>query len=175
MKIVMVAVVSANGKITRGNDPHIYEWTSKEDQKLFFSTIEQNGLIVMGSKTYEAAKKVIKLRPGKLRVVMTRDPQKYKHEQVKGQLEFLSDNPSELVSKFGSTHKKMLLVGGSEINTEFVKAGLVDEIYLTIEPAIFGKGKNVFAEDEFESSLALFSVGKLNRKGTLLLKYKVVK
>ena len=52
MKVVMVAVVSANGKLTRGNDPDIYKWTSKEDQNFFFSLISKSKLIVMGSGTY---------------------------------------------------------------------------------------------------------------------------
>ena len=60
MKVIMVAVSSINGKITKGKDPNIYSWTSKEDSNFFFSLIKKHNLIVMGSKTYEAARRIIK-------------------------------------------------------------------------------------------------------------------
>jgi len=84
MKIIMVAVSSLNGKLTKGKDPNIYSWTSKEDSKLFFSLIEKNNLIVMGGKTYEAARKIIKHKKNKLRIVLTRNPEKYFKETIKG-------------------------------------------------------------------------------------------
>ena len=46
MKVVMVAVISANGKLTRGNDPDIYKWTSKEDAAFFTSLVRKNNLII---------------------------------------------------------------------------------------------------------------------------------
>src|SRR3989344_4584731 len=99
MKIIMVAVSSVNGKITKGSDPNIYKWTSDEDKKLFFSMIAKNNLIVMGSKTYEAARDKIRLSPNKLRIILTRNPKKYFKETVKDSLEFSSESPRELVKR----------------------------------------------------------------------------
>lgn len=174
MKITMVAVVSANGKLTRGDDPDIYKWTSKEDQNFFFSKITRSKLLVMGSGTYDAVRDKIKLESKKLRVVLTNDPKKYKNEQIKGQLEFTSETPRQLYDRM-IDHPKMLLVGGGKVYSSFMKEGLVDKIYLTIEPVAFGEGKNLFAEGDFETKLKLESVKKLNKKGTILLKYKVIK
>ena len=174
MKITMVAVVSANGKLTRGSDPDIYKWTSKEDQDLFFKLIEQSKLIVMGSGTYEAVCDKIKLESKKLRVVLTNDPKKYKNEQVRGSLEFTSETPRQLIGRL-INYNEMLLVGGGKVYSSFMKEGLIDEIYLTIEPDVFGEGKNLFAEGNFETKLKLESVESLNKKGTILLKYKVIK
>ena len=176
MKVILVAVSSLNGKITRGDDPNIYSWTSKEDSKLFFSLIEKHNLIVMGSKTYEAARDIIKLRVNKLRIVLTRNPKKYKSDMVKGSLEFSNESPKDLIEKLEAQgYTTMLLVGGKEINTAFLKNFLVDELHLTIEPLIFGKGKNLVSEDELEAKLKLLELKRLNKAGTLYLIYKVNK
>lgn len=173
MKIIMVAVCSINGKLTNGDDQDIYKWTSKEDQEFFSLQIKQSNLIVMGSGTYESIKSKIKIQKSKLRIVMTSNPEKYKGEQIPGILEFSSESPRQLVDRLIDHHKRMLLVGGSKIYSAFMKEGLINEIYLTIEPVVFGRGKNLFADDSFDADLNLVSIEKLNRKGTLLLRYKV--
>ena len=174
MKVVMIAVSSLNGKITKGNDPNIYSWTSKEDSKLFFSLIEKSNLIVMGSKTYETVRKFIKHKKNRLRVVLTRNPQKYSKETIKGLLEFSSESPLSLIERLGRRgYKKMLLVGGATINSLFLKQKLVSEIYLTLEPILFGSGTNLIKENNFDKQLKLVSIKRLNDQGTLQLKYKI--
>lgn len=174
MKVIMIAVSSLNGKTIKGNDPNIYSWTSKEDSQMFFSLIEKNNLIVMGSKTYEIARKIIKHKKNKLRVVLTKTPKKYLGEEIKGILEFTKENPLKLVKRLEDRgYKRMLVVGGRAINTLFLKSKLVNEIYLTIEPKIFGLGKNLINEEALDVKLKLISIKKLNKQGSLYLKYKV--
>ncbi len=174
MKVVMIAVSSLNGKITKGEDPNIYSWTSREDSNLFFSLIEKNNLIVMGSKTYDASRKVIRHQKNKLRIVLTKNPKKYLDQAINGMLEFSNENPLELIKRLRiNGYKKMLLVGGGTINSLFFKHNLVNEIYLTIEPKIFGTGKNLIADGDLDLSLKLISIKKLNKQGTMLVKYKV--
>lgn len=175
MKVVMVDVISANGKLTRGWDPNIYKWTSREDQEFFFDQIAQNNLIVMGSGTYRAIRPKLKVQSKKLRIILTSSPEKYEKEQVKGALEFSSETPGELAQRLEKKYKQMLLVGGGKINSAFLKANLVDEIYLTIEPMIFGQGKNLVAEGELDSKLKLKSLKKLNKRGTIHAVYSVEK
>lgn len=168
-------VCSLNGKITKGEEANIYSWTSFEDQKLFFSQIKKHNLIVMGSKTFEAIKEQIRLENNKLRVVLTRNVQKFLGHTKPGHLEFSSESPKELVKRLSEKgFKTMLLVGGGEINVLFLKSSLVDEVHLTIEPRIFGKGKNLISKDLFNIELKLIDCKKLNRQGTLHLKYKVL-
>lgn len=176
MKVVAIVVASINGKITRRSESNIYSWTSKEDSDFFFSKISASKLIVMGSSTYEAVRDDIKLKKKKLRIVMTKTPQKYSKEKLAGILEFSSEDPLVLVHRLEKKgYRKMLLVGGSKIYASFLKEKLIDEIYLTIEPLIFGDGKDLFSKGDFEASLSLVHVEKLNTRGTLLLKYKVKK
>lgn len=174
MKVIMIAVSSVNGKITKGANPNIYSWTSKEDSFFFFSLIEKNNLIVMGSRTYDVSRKVIKLQKNKLRIVLTRNPKKYFDQTKKGMLEFTNENPAELIKKLVNRgYRKMLLVGGATINSLFLKQKLVNEIYLTLEPTLFGGGNNLIKEDNFDKHLKLVSIKRLNDQGTLQLKYKI--
>ena len=71
-------------------------------------------------------------------------------------------------------YKQSLLVGGSEINTLFFRDKLVDEIWLTIEPKIFGNGNDLTTGQNFDIELKLKSSKRLNTTGTLLLKYEVL-
>ena len=171
----MVMLMTVDGKTTQGDNENIYTWTSLEDQKHFFSLIKKNNLIVMGRKTFEASRPVIKLEKGKLRIVLTHHPEKYSKESVKGQLEFSNETPEKLVKRMeGFGYKKILLVGGATINGLFLKENLVDELYLTIEPKIFGSGKNIVEGQLLDRFLQLINVKKLNKKGTLLLRYKII-
>lgn len=165
-------VSSLDGKITKGDSSNIYEWTSPEDQNYFADLIKSNNLIVMGSATFDAVKP--KPQKNKLRIVLTRSPQKYSEFAVSGQLEFTSETPPELVNRLDKQYQHMLLVGGGKINTLFFKAGLVDELWLTLEPKILGKGKNIISENDLDIRLQLVESKNLNDQGTLLLKYKVL-
>jgi len=169
-------VSTLNGKITKGDDSNIYEWTSKEDQEYFFSLLAKNNVVIMGSKTYDVVKSRIRLRKNLLRIVLTKDPKKYIQEIIPGQLEFSNENLHDLVKRLElKRYKRILIVGGAKVNSSFIKARLVDELFLTIEPKIFGKGKPLFDEGKFDKSLELMTIRKLNKSGTLLLKYKLLK
>ena len=53
----------------------------------------------------------------------------------------------------------------------FMKAGVVNKIYLTVEPIIFGSGIRLF-EEEMHYTLKLKSAGQADN-GALLLEYDV--
>ena len=174
MKVTMAIVASLDGRLTRGVEPNIYNWTSVEDQASFSALIAKHKLIVMGRQTYEAARQRIKLTPDKLRLILTRNPRQYAAKQVAGQLEFTAESPLALIKRLeGAGYRSLLLVGG-QINTLFLEAGLVDEIYWTVEPLIFGAGQKLVADQLLDTKLKLVSSKRLNQRGTLLLYYKVI-
>lgn len=174
MNIILAFVTSVNGKITKGNDPDIYSWTSKEDSELFFGWIKENNAIIMGSGTYEAAREKIKRNPGKLRIVMTRNPEKYAAEQMPDVLEFTSKTPQEIVADLESRgYLQALHVGGSQAAALFLKENLINTLWLTLEPYIFGEGEQLFEMAELENKLKLLSYEQLNEQGTILLKYNL--
>lgn len=172
MKIIMVMVSSVNGRITKGNNLDVYSWSSKEDKNFFLPLVKKHNLIVMGSKTYEAVRKNLDLSQNKLRVVLTKNPKKYSAQAVAGKLEFSHESPKQLVKRLSRQGRhEMLLLGGGIINALFLKAKLVDELQLVVEPLIFGAGQLLVAEAPFTSKLKLATIKRLNPQGTLLLKY----
>lgn len=172
MKVILVMVQSIDGKITRWEDQNVYEWTSSEDKKHFRQLIKEVRLMVMGRKTFELARP--KPQEGILRVVVTKNPPEFQSEQVPNQLEFTSASLKVIVQNLEKRgYKTMLLVGGAALNTAFLKEGLVDELWLTVEPKIFGSGKKIVGEEKMDVKLKLYDLKKLNDQGALLLKYKV--
>ena len=168
-------VLSVDGKSTNGDLPD-QSWASSEDQLHLSRLISENNLILMGGNTYSLAKSHIKPAEGKLRVVVTRDPENYSDDKIEGQLEFVSGSVNEIVKELEHRgFEKMLLLSGESLNKEFFQNSLIDEIYLTVEPKIFGSGKGMVAESGLNLDLQLMEMEKLNEQGTILLRYKVVK
>ncbi len=172
MRIILVAVMSIDGKITAGNKTPVHKWASTEDQRYFSALVKKSRLVIMGRKTFDSAKPKMKLSPQTLRIVLTRKPEAFAKLAVPKQLEFTDESPKMLLKKFEKLgYKEALLVGGAEINATFLRENLVDELWLTIEPLLLGRGKEMYAGDTRTTRLRLVSIRRLNRPGTLLLHY----
>lgn len=175
MKLILVMVTSLDGRSTKGSDEDNHTWTSPEDQKHFMDIIENAKLMIMGSKTYEPAKANMKHKEGRLRIIITRTPEKYASETIPNKLEFTNENPTDLIKRLEDKgFQTGYLVGGAHTNTEFFKQNLVSELWQTLEPKILGEGNGIIGDEVTEISLELIESKKLNEKGTLLLKYKVL-
>ncbi len=161
MEVTLVMVMSVDGKITFGNDPDVSSWSSGEDQEHFGKLIDEAKVVVMGRKTYEVVKHLMEHKKGRVRIVMTKSPEKY---QSMKWVKFTDQIPKE---------KEMLVVGGSEIATLFLQRKLVSRLVLTIEPVVFGAGENLLSDLVDNVQLRLISSKKLNQRGTLLLEYEV--
>lgn len=173
MRVILAIVTSLDGRSTKGDLPP-FKWSSEEDRLHLRSLIKKNNLIVFGGSTYRSYNSKIKPIKGKLRVVLTRNPKKFEKDVVPGQLEFSSESPKQLIKRLEKIgYKQMLLLSGASLNTIFFKEKLINELHLTLEPKIFGSGKGL-TDEALDLSLELKSCKKLNRDGTLLLKYRVL-
>jgi dihydrofolate reductase len=174
MHITLVMVASINGKITKGNDPIVSHWSSPEDQEHFSRFTHASNLLIMGRKTYEIAKSMMHHTPDRLRVVMTSKPEEFQKDAISQQLEFTSKGPKELVQELeASGYTQALLVGGASTNALFFQEHLVNDIYLTVEPKIFGTGNPLIIDMPVDLDLHLKSIKQLNSQGTLLLHYSI--
>lgn len=174
MKTILIFVSTLDGKVTKWGDPDVKLWTSHQDQDYYKKIWNESRLIVMGSKTFDAEKR--KPSPDHRLVVMTSQPDKYKSAAVPGQLDFTSESPAEIAARFEKEgRKQMLVVGGPHVATSFLKEQLIDELWLTIEPKIFGVGSNFATEEKLDINLRLIHFEKVNEQGTLITKYAVVK
>lgn len=174
MKTILVFVSTLDGKVTKWGDPFVRVWSSKADKEYFNRIWKDNKLIVMGSNTYNAHP----LKPSKahLLIIMTRNASKYKTKEIGGQIEFTDMSPAQLVSCYKNLgHEQMLITGGAHIATSFLKDQLIDEVWLTIEPIIFGLGGNFVTAEKLDINLNLLSCEKVNVQGTLITKYSVIK
>ena len=174
MKTTLIFVSSLDGKITKWNDPMVRKWSSDSDKEYFNKVWRASGLIVMGINSFKA--EPVKVSEKQLLVVMTHRPSDYNSYRVKGQIEFTDESPAELSSRFEKQgFEQMLVAGGPHIATSFLKEQLVDELWLTIEPKIFGTGANFVTGEELDIDLGLIGFEKVNEQGTLITKYKILK
>ena len=128
----------------------------------------------MGLTTFKTIGKPL---PGRLNIVYALKDQIEK-EQLNfanaTNLEFTNIPPKELLEDLEKRgYKEVAICGGSSIYTMFMEAGLVTNIYMTIEPRLFGTGMTVFNKP-LDIKLNLISSEKLS-DDVLFLEYRVVK
>jgi dihydrofolate reductase len=174
MHISLADVISLNGKITRGSDPNIHAWSSQEDWKHFVQLKDENQVIIIDRKTYETVQPAAE--KDKLRIVFTSTPERFKAASLPGQLEFVNEMPSALVQRLQAAgYTKVLIAGGARLSSSFLAAQLIDDIYISFEPVLFGTGRSMLNETPLNIPLQLKSVNRLNDQGTLLAHYTVIK
>lgn len=169
MKVTLVMATTADGKIAK-DKAHVADWTSKEDKKFFVEKTKECKVMIMGMTTYQTIGRPL---PGRLTMVYTRNPQAPALEQQPDVLEYTNLGPKELLAqleKRGFTD--VALVGGGTINAMFLREKLIDDIYLSIEPYIFGAGLGVFSEAPADVELNLVDVSKLSEQ-VVLLHYRI--
>ena len=174
MKTILIFVSSLDGKATKWGEPHAKLWSSHQDQDYYKKIWNESQLIVMGSNTFNAD--TFKPSVNHQLIIMTGHRDKYKNLEISGQIEFTNESPNELTARFISKgHQQMLVVGGPHIATSFLKEQLIDELWLTFEPRIFGKGDNFATDVKLDINLRLLHCEKVNEQGTLITKYAVLK
>ena len=86
---------------------------------------------------------------------------------------YLASSPKAALDLLKNEHcTKVLLVGGSNLNYNFAKLGLINEIIVNIEAVVIGEGIPLFFNNDFELNLELLNIKKISNK-VLQLHYKV--
>lgn len=90
----------------------------------------------------------------------------------RGKLTFVNEPPKELVARLRKQKgKDIWLMGGGELAREFLKADLVDELYLGVVPVLLGEGIPLFPSGFPQRDFTLLE-NKTYSKGLISLKYK---
>jgi len=161
MKAFIIAALTADGYIAK-DEHHPAFWTGKEDKKRFIELTKRAGVIVMGSTTFKTLP-----RPLKERVNIV-----YSRSKTFEGAEVTQRNPVDLLHDLEARgFKEVAICGGARIYSMFMKANVVDTLYLTIEPIVFGKGIRLF-DDDMLHHLKLVNSTQ-TETGALLLEYKV--
>ena len=179
IKVSILAVGSLDNIIARQAVDNI-DWSSLEDKRFLKEFLDQCDLCIMGRKSYELSKSFMEKRNC---VIFTRNLPPIIDSAVSEQsspiLSYVNPEFVELDSwlakNFSFPKKTVAILGGPDIYRYFISRGWVDDIYLTIEPLIFGKGLSwISSGDKYlDTELRLISANQLNSKGTILLHYCV--
>lgn len=168
MIVTLIAAISADGKIAQEAGQSSLDWTSKEDTQFFVSKTKEIGTVVMGKTTWLTFGRALK---GRRLIVLCRDPEA--QAPVEG-VEFVKEGAEELVARLASEGVSGLaLCGGATVYSQFLQAELVDELYLTVEPALFGEGIPLFTGGDRINMRFVDSM--LLGDASVLLHYQILK
>ena len=172
MEVFIIAALTADGFIARRADQKSTVWTSQEDKQWFVQKTKEAKVCVMGRTTFET---IGAPRSGRSILVLssagktTLDLQ----DLELGRVTQVSLSPAELLTRLYELGVEQLAVcGGSSVYTQFLHAGVVDRLYLTIEPVLFGQGISLF-NHHLENKIELVQVHDLSAQ-TKVLEYRVV-
>lgn len=171
MKTIIYMATSLNGYIARLDDETDFV-SEVEWEKGFFPAIEKAGSLVVGRKTYGMLRKDgnFDSMPADTIVIAV---SKSELDVLDGH--HLVSSPQEacsLVEKNGC--KECFVAGGAQLNSAFLKEGLVDEIYIDVEAVLIAKGINFISGDLDDIALSLKNIKKLS-DDLIQLHYKVKK
>ena len=171
MRIVQSNAISLNGLIARENGEE--DWLPSEGWSEFVEDANRFRNFIMGRETYEL---VMKLYPDHnfddvkvpYKLIVSNDtgfiaPESYTvvHSPQESKL-FLEDKGMEVG----------LLVGGGRLNSSFYACNLIDEVWVTINPHILGKGRPFISSGDIDIELKLADIVRLN-KDRVQLKYMI--
>lgn len=171
MKISIYIATSANGFIS--SPRNVPDWLSTEYGQGMGAICQKFKAVIMGKTTYNIiAPDYLPLKEEGTTVVLTTDDSAQ------------SDNPTVVFTKDSATKIKEMLIkkgyteaviiGGTMTISQFIAAGIVDDIYFVIEPVLFGGGLPLLKNSGIELKLNLLEVSKLN-DNTVQLHYKIQK
>lgn len=162
MHITLLAAMSLDGRIAATRD-QLVDWTSVEDKRFFVLKTKEAGVVIMGRRTFQAIGEPL---PERLNVIMTR--QEAPFDDIPGVLECTEESPHAVVRSLESRgYTRAVVAGGREIYSAFLAADLVTDIYVTIEPHLFGDGVPI-VEGVPPKKLQLMSAEKMGEQSVLL-------
>ena len=163
--------MTLDGRIAKNSQQNA-DWTTKADKKAFIAETKKHQVIIMGDTTFEAIGRPL---PGRLNYILSFSPEKYKDKVIAGTLEFDKGDPVKIIKRLEDRgFESAILGGGAKTNAAFLKAELVDEILITVEPKLFGIGLNFTESEELDYDLELIESKELG-DSAVQLRYKVLK
>ena len=168
MKVILYMAITPNGMVAKSDDDT--SWVSNTEWNSYSETVRTARNMVVGHRTYD---------------IITKQPEFLEFENVnviivsKEPFQTLSPNhtvvgsPQEALERL-KDFENVIVAGGGKLNGSFITEGLVDEIFLDVEPSLFGNGIKLFGDADFEVKLKLLGTRQLS-PNEVQLHYKVVK
>lgn len=162
--ISLIAAVSIDGRIA-AYPGHKSDWTSTEDKGFLHTMLDASDCVVVGRRTFEIAREPLSKRNCIV----------FSESANMQDISAIYFNPAkqdfvELIKE--KKYTSIAVLGGTGVYTHFLENNLCTDIYLTIEPVVFGKGLPLFEAEHFEmKNFRLESSRLLNPQGSILLHY----
>ena len=175
LRVILIAAQSLDGRITF-HDAKGATFVSDADRLHFREALRGFDCSVMGGETFRVSEKAIRARKddGRLQIILTRNADAAARGGIPGVLEFSGGPPEKIIANLQARGKtRCALLGGGQVYGAFLAARAVDEIWVTLEPRIFGAGVP-FSTLAVDVGLRLLACEKLTAD-TLLLKYETIK
>lgn len=159
MKITVYLAASVNGLIS--NQRNVPDWLSTAFEEGFVAITQRTKAVIMGKTTYNVlAPDYLPLKDEGALVVLTHHTSE---KPSQSNVIFTNSDPSEIVGMLESQgYKEAVIIGGTATVSEFMKAGLVNDLILVVEPVLFGAGLPLLTGVDSEYKLALQDVKKLS-------------
>jgi dihydrofolate reductase len=163
--VILGLGISLDGYIARPNGAVDFLFMPKDySMAPFFATIDT---AIMGRKTLDAAGGSFHEK-SLVGYVFSRTETPGKRNGVT----FTSQSPESLIRELRKTPGKHIwLMGGGELAREFLKADLVDELYLGVVPVLLGEGIPLFPNGFPQRNFSLVE-NKSYSKGLITLRYE---
>lgn len=175
MEIILIAALSADGFIARHEKELSTKWTSKEDARWFSQKTKEIGVCILGRTTYETISRPL---PARVMYVLSKTGKPIAEapatEITEAGSVFVTNSPPEEIIKELSSRgiERVAICGGSTIYHQFLHQKLVNHLYLTIEPDLFGAGITL-ANAPLDTKMHLVQLHPLSQD-TIVLEYATV-
>ena len=162
MKLILYMVMSMDGIVAIDEKRDISSYSSKEDHDFFIKGASACDAAIMGRFSYNKA-----LPCGKKYLLSHSTELDLESGTVR-----LSGNAQSIIERIKEDgNERVALLGGPRTNHAFLSGGFVDDIFLTIEPIILGKGIHFSIPDDNVTNWSLSHSIRLNKKGTVVNHY----
>ncbi|HEY2004694.1 MAG TPA: dihydrofolate reductase family protein [Candidatus Saccharimonadia bacterium] len=175
MKTIILAALTADGLIGQDSSHLSTTWTTKSDKELFMHLAKESRCLIMGMNTFlttarKAPSVFTKSIPGRRLIVYTRHPEK---AEGYPEVETTGESPRELVKRLEAEGvEKALVTGGAQVYRMFMLDDLVDELYLSIQPILFGTGVHLL-DSPLSVPLELIDTQIEPADSTAILHYRI--
>lgn len=171
MKVTMQPAISLDGFIAKLNGDSD-SWVNPADEARYQAEVKRCGALIVGRTTYEQYKEDFKAYGSGVRLfVCTTD----KSQKGTNNVTYVNGSADEIIQNIsGHGYDELVVCGGGEVNGLLAKAGLVDEIVVSIQPTVLGQGIALFGSHKPQLKLELLSVNQ-DIEGVVQNHYKVVK
>lgn len=155
------------------------DWIVQDNSIDFDALYAEFDIYIMGRKTYEAVTSYsdanpLATKPKEDVIVISRNMKQENHPNISILCDDFIDIIRGLKAQGG---RDIWFMGGGQLATPLLQAGLIDVVEVAVMPAIIGKGVKMIAESDNASEtvykLDLLSVEKLDKSGIVMLRYAV--